>query len=42
MELLIQLFSSAEGIMSLIVILFMLGMAFYLGRMFINKMNDDQ
>ncbi len=42
MALLSELLGSKEGVMSLIVILFMLGMAFYLGRMFINKMKNDQ
>jgi len=37
-----ELIGTEEGIMSLIVIVFMIGMAFYLGHMFVKKMNDDQ
>ncbi len=35
-----EIFSSAEGLMSLAVIVFMLGMGAYFIRMFIKNMND--
>jgi hypothetical protein len=34
-----ELFSSKEGLMSLVVIIFMLGMGVYFVRMFIKNMN---
>ncbi|TQV82790.1 DUF3149 domain-containing protein [Aliikangiella coralliicola] len=40
MELFKELFSSAEGLLSLGVILFMIFMGTYLARMFIKKMNQ--
>ncbi|MGB0495413.1 MAG: DUF3149 domain-containing protein [Kangiellaceae bacterium] len=39
---LVELFSTPEGLLSLGVIVFMLGMAVYFIRMFISKMNNDQ
>lgn len=42
MQLLTELFSSAEGILSLIVIVFMLLMAAYFINMFVRKMNNEE
>lgn len=36
-----ELFSTPEGLMSLAVIVFMIGMGGYLGHMFIKKMNES-
>ena len=37
-----ELFTSEEGLLSLAVIVFMLGMGVYFVRMFITKMNNDE
>ena len=37
-----ELFATPEGLLSLGVIVFMLGMGVYFVRMFISKMNDDK
>ena len=42
MAILTELFTSEEGLMSLGVIVFMLGMGGYLVKMFISKMNNKQ
>ena len=42
MAILTELFTSEEGLMSLGVIVFMLGMGGYFVKMFISKMNNKQ
>lgn len=42
MALITELFTSEEGLMSLAVLVFMIGMAIYLFRMFIKNMNKPR
>ena len=42
MNLLTELFSSFEGQLSILVLLTIVGMAFFFIRMFLNKMNNNE